>query len=590
MIDGNLAKLLVVDRDDETREEKIRLLKGAGWTVDAAASGDEALRYIDIASCNIAILDANVHQADGTPLCHLIKRRNPTTSILCTARSGDEFAEANSDTGIDGYLITPFDPLELVSLVRSLLHLNKMRVALHDAEARLQLAQDTGGFAVFDWDLVTGRALWSEKFADFFQLPDDVANEPFNPDIIARRLHPDDKAGLTEYYKSVVIGGGQFERDFRVILPDGMIRWITARGQFIKGASGRVERILCLNLDITERKHADLRNAQLAAIVASSIDAIVSIDFTDTILTWNSGAEQLFAYRAEEVLGRKADFLVPPELLPERRTIMHQLMNGEAIEYQTQRRRKDGQTIDVWIRGAPVPGLGGSLVGGSLIIRDITAQTQREAHIRFLMRELTHRSKNLLAVIQAMARQSLSLLSTPEEFVVRFSERLSGLAGSHDLLSSDDWAGASLVQLIRSQLQHYNDLFGTRIRLEGPDLILRPEAAQNIGIALHELSTNAAKFGALSDSNGTVTVSWKIVTDELKGRRMQMRWEERGGPPVAPPGHKGFGHMVMDRITGQALGGRSHALFETDGVSWVLDVPMTSVVREPKHEATVPHV
>ena len=585
MIDGNLAKLLVVDRDDRSREEKIRLLEGAGWTVSAAASGDEALRYGDIASCDIAILDANAHRADGMPLCHLIKQRNPTASILCTARSSDDLAEASSDSQINGCLIEPFEPLELVTFVRALLRLNRMRAALHDAEARLQLAQDTGGFAVFDWNLVTRRAIWSEKFAELFQLPADAADEPFNPEIIARHLHPDDKAGLTEYYKSIIIGGGQFERDFRVILPDGTIRWITARGKFIKGPSGRVERILCLNLDITERKHADLRNAQLAAIVASSIDAIVSIDFTDTILTWNSGAEQLFDYKAQEVLGRKADFLVPPELLAERRTIMHQLMNGEAIEYQTQRRRKDGQTIDVWIRGAPVPGLGGSLVGGSLIIRDITTQTQREAHIRFLMRELTHRSKNLLAVIQAMARQSLSALSTPEEFVVRFSERLSGLAGSHDLLSSDDWAGASLVQLIRSQLQHYNDLFGTRIHLEGPDLILRPEAAQNIGIALHELSTNAAKFGALSDSHGTVTVSWKIITDEQHARRMQMRWEERSGPPVAPPGRKGFGHMVMDRITGQALGGHSHAQFEPEGVCWTLDVPVASVVRGPKHEA-----
>jgi two-component sensor histidine kinase len=175
-------------------------------------------------------------------------------------------------------------------------------------------------------------------------------------------------------------------------------------------------------------------------------------------------------------------------------------------------------------------------------------------------------------------------LATPEEFVVRFSERLSGLAGSHDLLSSDDWAGASLAQLIRSQLQHYSDLFGSRIHLDGPDLILRPEAAQNIGIALHELTANAAKFGALSVSQGTVTVSWQLKTDENNGRRMQMLWEERGGPPVAPPSHKGFGHMVMDRITGQALGGTSLALFAADGVCWTLDVPAASVIREPARE------
>ncbi len=580
----SLAQLLVVDGADASREAKLRLLKGAGWDVSEAVSGTAALRDFDMGAFDVVIVDGNALQTEGTTLCGKIRQRNPATSILLTAGDAESLSEANLDSWVSGYLCEPFEPLELITLVRTLLRLRRTRVALYDAEARLQLAQDAGGVAVFDWNLVTGRALWSEKFAELFQLPPAAADEPFDPAIISRHLHADEKAGLIEYYRSVVDAGGQFDRDFRILGSDGSVRWITARGKFIKGPSGRLEHILCLSLDITERKQADLRNAQLAAIVASSIDAIVSVDFTDTILTWNSGAEQLFGYTAQEVLGRKAGFLVPVGLVPERQTIMQQLMRGEAIEYQTQRQRKDGETIDVWIRGAAVRGLDGNLVGGSLIIRDITSQKQREAHVRFLMRELTHRSKNLLAVIQAMARQSLSLLTTPEEFVARFSERLSGLAGSHDLLSSDDWAGASLVQLIRSQLQHYNDLFGSRIQLEGPDLILRPEAAQNIGIALHELSTNAAKFGALSDSQGTVTISWKIVRDDQNADRLQMRWEERSGPAVTPPRHKGFGHMVMNRITGQALGGRAYVQFESTGVCWCLDVPVASVLREPVRE------
>jgi two-component sensor histidine kinase len=189
-----------------------------------------------------------------------------------------------------------------------------------------------------------------------------------------------------------------------------------------------------------------------------------------------------------------------------------------------------------------------------------------------------------------MARQTLSHLTTPEDFVARFSERLSGLAGSHDLLSSDDWAGASLVQLIRSQLQHFGDLFGSRIFLEGQDVFLRPEAAQNIGIALHELSTNAAKFGALSVPEGSVTVAWKFVPDSQGGRRLNLVWEERGGPPVVAPDHKGFGHMVMERITGAALGGQSKVQFAANGVNWHLDVPAAGVIRskdenEPRPDA-----
>lgn len=577
------ANILIVEADDVSRDAKLRLFEHAGWNVIAAAPGAEALIDIEIDGFDVFLLGKNAQQA-GVSLDETIKLRNPTAPIVHVGRKDDVLSKANIRGDADGYLIEPFEPQELVTLVESLLHLRRTRAALRDAEVRLQLAQDAGGLAVFDWNLVTGLAIWSDKFAELFHLTADPPEGHFDPEVIGRHLHPDDKAAFAEEYRSLMSDGGAFDHDFRVFLQDGDIRWITVRGKFIKGQTGRLERILCLSLDITERKQADLRNAQLAAIVASSIDAIVSIDFTDTILTWNKGAEQLFGYVAQEILGRKADFLVPEDLLPERRGIMQRLMTGEAIEYQTQRCRKDGRKIEVWIRGAPVTGLDGNLVGGSLIIRDITAQKQREAHVRLLMRELTHRSKNLLAVIQAMARQSLSLLTSPEEFVVRFSERLSGLAGSHDLLSSEDWEGASLVQLIRSQLQHYSELFGVRIHLEGPDLILKPEAAQNIGIALHELSTNAAKFGALSMDHGTITISWSLVMNENNERRVHMRWEERNGPPVVAPGHKGFGRMVMDRIIGQALGGVSEAQFAPDGVCWSLDVPAASVIREPTHE------
>jgi two-component sensor histidine kinase len=199
------------------------------------------------------------------------------------------------------------------------------------------------------------------------------------------------------------------------------------------------------------------------------------------------------------------------------------------------------------------------------------------------MRELTHRSKNLLAVIQAMARQSLSHLSSPEEFVTRFSERLSGLAGSHDLLSNVDWEGASLIDLIRSQLRHYEDKFDEKIHLDGPDLFLRPEAAQNIGIALHELSTNAAKYGALSVPEGHISIGWQLKADNGV-QRLYMTWQEKNGPDVSPPGRKGFGHVVMDRITGQALGGTSRAEFNPSGVTWTLDVPAASVVSREKQD------
>jgi PAS domain S-box-containing protein len=571
-------RVLIVDGDPAARSSKVRLLEGAGLNASAV---DMKTAPLGLEAFDLVILDA----LDGaTPaFCQAIREQSPSTSILCIARTSEDVAPM-VHAATDGFLIEPVQPPEFIKLVGALLRLNQTKTELRETEARLRLVQDAGGLAVAECDLANGRASWSKQFAELFQLPAGSAADGLTFENVLKVVHEDDKASLLADYRRMLREGGQFERDFRIRRADEATVWINARGSFVEAAPGRIERMLCLCSDITEDKHSESRNAQLAAIVASSIDAIVSIDFTDRIRTWNAGAEQLFGYSAYEVLGRKGNFFVPPDLVEEREKMVRLLQEGEAVEYQTQRLHKSGELIDVWIRGAPMRRPDANLFGASFILRNITAQKQREQHVHFLMRELTHRSKNLLAVIQAMARQSLSLHTSPEEFVVRFTERLNGLAGSHDLLLSDDWAGASLVQLIRSQLQHYDDLFDTRIRLEGTDLILRPEAAQNIGIALHELLTNAAKFGALSVEGGTVTVSWSIVTDENNGRRMHLRWKEQSGPPVVLPSHRGFGRMVMDRIAGQALGGNSKSIFAPDGMCWELDVPASSVLRE-KSEA-----
>jgi len=345
--------------------------------------------------------------------------------------------------------------------------------------------------------------------------------------------------------------------------------------------------LLRLNLNETESPGSasldsaqELFDARLAALSSASIDAILSIDQDDVITAWSPMAEQLLGYSADEIIGKKlADIDSAQDMFVQRNQYLQHLHQGEPIEYQVVRARKDGEQIEVWVRGAPIKGKDGKTIGATFFVRDITAIKKREQHVHFLMRELTHRSKNLLAVIQAMARQSLSHLNSPEDFVTRFSARLSGLAGSHDLLSNVDWEGASLVDLIRSQLRHYEDRFDEKIHIDGPDLFLRPEAAQNIGIALHELSTNAAKYGALSVPDGNVAISWALKT-EKNIPRLQMTWHEKGGPSVEAPTRKGFGNVVMDRITGQALGGTSHAEFNADGVTWTLDVPAASVVLE----------
>jgi PAS domain S-box-containing protein len=210
--------------------------------------------------------------------------------------------------------------------------------------------------------------------------------------------------------------------------------------------------------------------------------------------------------------------------------------------------------------------------------RDITDRKRWEDHTQLLMREVTHRSKNLLAVIQAMARQTKLASKDVNDFEVRFSGRLQALAAAHDLLVQRDWRGASMSEVVKSQLGHYLDQQSSQIELDGPSLIVTPEAAQNIGLAVHELSTNAAKYGALSVPEGRVKVRWDHG-EASDGGRLQLSWVERGGPEVIQPSRRGFGQVVTEQLTARALHGSANLLFERSGVCWTLNIPSSHVMQ-----------
>ena len=217
--------------------------------------------------------------------------------------------------------------------------------------------------------------------------------------------------------------------------------------------------------------------------------------------------------------------------------------------------------------------------------RDITEHKHWEEHTTLLMREITHRSKNLLAVIQAMARQTKIGSKTVADFEARFSGRLQALAASHDLLVQRDWHGVSIADLVKSQLGHYLDAHASQIEISGAQMIVTPEAAQNIGLAVHELSTNAAKYGALSVPNGRVRVRWHCVGDSPETARFKMLWIEEGGPQVTAPEHRGFGQVVMEQLAARALHGEAVLDFKADGVRWLLDIPASHILWEERNAA-----
>jgi two-component sensor histidine kinase len=210
---------------------------------------------------------------------------------------------------------------------------------------------------------------------------------------------------------------------------------------------------------------------------------------------------------------------------------------------------------------------------------DITERKQREAHIRFLMSEVLHRSRNLLAVVQAMASQTARSTRAPLEFAGDFSDRLKGIASSLDLLVSQDWRGVPAMDLVRSQLGYYGEPGGRHVEMQGPNLLFTPAAAQYLGMALHELATNAVKHGALSVPSGKVRIEWRLE-GARNARRFHMSWVESGGAPVGPPEATGFGRLVIERMVAEALQGCVTLDFARGGLCWHLDADAAVAIRD----------
>jgi two-component sensor histidine kinase len=210
------------------------------------------------------------------------------------------------------------------------------------------------------------------------------------------------------------------------------------------------------------------------------------------------------------------------------------------------------------------------------VVRDITESKRAEAHLQLLMREVNHRAKNILSVVQAIAHQTVA--SSLEEFISRFSERIQSLSASHSLLMRSAWKNVPLDELVRSQLAHFGDLLENRIVLSGPDLRITAPTAHTVGLALHELATNAGKYGALSTAAGHVDIRWQVGGDVFN-----MSWTEREGPPVTPPERHGFGTLVIDSLVKQSLGGEVQLDFAPEGLTWRVTCPAANVL-EPAAE------
>jgi len=249
-----------------------------------------------------------------------------------------------------------------------------------------------------------------------------------------------------------------------------------------------------------------------------------------------------------------------------------------AIEFRVQRGDGEVRWVEVhglaYFEGTRRERQAASVVGTA---QDVTERKHREEQVYLLMREVNHRAKNMLSVVHAIAHQTAT--KNPEDFVERFSERIQALAANQDLLVRSNWNGVEIEDLVRAQLSHFADLIGSRIAMHGPKLRLNAASAQAIGLALHELTTNAGKYGALSTDTGRVDVCW-----ESDGDTFIMSWTERDGPPVAPPERRGFGTIVMETMAERSVDGAVDLDYGPSGVTWRLTCPAANALERWERE------
>jgi PAS domain S-box-containing protein len=327
--------------------------------------------------------------------------------------------------------------------------------------------------------------------------------------------------------------------------------------------------------DITERKQERELLRRQADLMDQSHDAIFTWKIGGGIVYWSKGAERLYGYAADEVIGRSSHELLQTRSPVPMQEIEWQIAREGSWYGELTHTTRDGRTVVVESRLVRVQYSGETYTLETN--RDITERKAHEEHVHLLTREVNHRAKNMLSVVAAIARQTAT--KNPDDFAERFLERIQALSASHDLLIRNEWKGVDIEDLVRAQLALFASLIDARIAVRGPRLRLKAASAQAIGLALHELATNAGKYGALSTKEGRVDIWWHVAANMFT-----MSWTENEGPPVVAPTRRGFGSTVINTMAKHSLGGEVALYYAPSGLMWQLTCPAANALEPQERE------
>jgi PAS domain S-box-containing protein len=492
-------------------------------------------------------------------------RRHDGVYKWVTDAAGPRFGH---DGGFLGYIGSVIDISER----------KEAELALAERNAQLELAGKAARVGGWILAVAQNRIQITEGYAAIYQLP--VGTKEISVDEWRATVHPEDVKRL-DVGRAQSFAERQRERlsEYRIVCRNGAVRWIESRGFVTYDSAGRPQRMVGVSIDITERKEAELalaeRNAQLALATKAARVGGYILDIASNRLQVSEGYVAIYQLPAgtAEIGADQWRAAVHPDDVERVDKLRAQSFARHESERLSEYRIVRPDRAVRWIearslvlydnRGQPQ-----RMVGVNI---DVTEHKQAEQRQNALIAELDHRVKNVLAKIVALVERTRDTCGSMDEFGTAISGRIRSMANAHTLLSQSRWQGVAVAALVRQELAPYES--GHNTMIEGPNVRLVAEASQAVTTVLHELATNAAKYGALSAPAGEVAVRWHFADGPAGRPGLIITWAERGGPPVAPPRRAGFGSRVIRGTISHQLGGHVDLTFAAAGVSCTIELP-----------------
>ncbi|HSP25781.1 MAG TPA: PAS domain S-box protein [Saliniramus sp.] len=483
---------------------------------------------------------------------------------------------------------------KVIALIPSAIDVNERERAtrdLRESAERLRLALEAGQLGGWDLDIESSICIYSQRTCDMFGL----TNPRITQDKFRELLHPDDRATVSSAIRRTVEEGAPYQAEFRLVRPDGEMRWIASQGLLRRNADGRPERIIGVHRDISARRRREeelQRSMELLRIIGETTpDLIVVKDARARYLFVNPAMARILGKDEAALLGATS---LDGSLDQQEAALLHanDLRIMEEGRSQTIEESitipgvaaNAGATRTFLSTKTPMRDRLGETIGLVGVSTDITDRKRAEERQALMVRELHHRVKNSLATVQAIANSTARTATDIDSFREAFNQRVISLARTHTLLAENSWGVIPLRELMAAELDPYGGGDEMRVTLEGPEVALPSDVALSLGMAVHELTTNAFKYGALSSPGGSVAVVWRIETKD-GSRQLRLTWIETGGPAVVQPSRQGFGSRLLRHMLGGQFNGEVEMTFEPDGLHFSVTIPLVEPAAAPVQAA-----